>query len=78
MAPGRKRRAKQGLFALEVPVDAEFGYLRPLSDLVQCRRLKPQFRKKFARGVEYGLTKRLVSGPAAPASTIFHHVNSSP
>lgn len=36
-----------------MPVDAELGYLRPLSDHVQCRRLKTQFRKEFARRVDY-------------------------
>jgi hypothetical protein len=48
-------------------IDAELGYLRSLGDLVQCRRLKTQFHKEFARGVDYRLAKRLIGGPAAPA-----------
>ena len=77
MAAGRKGRAEQGLLILEVPVDAELGYLRPLGDLVQRRRLKTQFHKELARGVDDRLAKRLVGGPAAPALAVFGHGNSS-
>ena len=66
MAVGRDGCAEQRLLVLEVPIDAELGYLRPLGGLVYCRRLKPQFHKEFARGVDDRLAKRLVGGPAAP------------
>src|SRR3954466_1366061 len=77
MAAGRHGRAEQRLLVLEVPIDAELGYLRPLRDLVQCRRLKTQFQKKFARGVDDRLAERLVGGPAAPSPAFFGHDNSS-
>ncbi|MCY1452447.1 hypothetical protein D9M71_693670 [compost metagenome] len=73
LAAGRDGCAEQRLLVLEAPIDAELGYLRPLGDLVQRRRLKTQFHKKFARGVEYRLGKRLVGGPAAPALYGFGH-----
>ena len=78
MAASRDGRAEQRLLVLEVPIDAELGYLRSLGDLVQCRRLKTQFCKEFARGDDYGLAKRLVGGPAAPALTVFVHDNYGP
>lgn len=77
MAAGRHGRAEQRLLVLEVPIDAELGYLRPLGDLVQCRRLKTQLHKELARGVDDRLAKRLVDGPAAPALVVFAHDNSS-
>ncbi|CUX04948.1 hypothetical protein AGR1C_pAt20039 [Agrobacterium fabacearum TT111] len=54
-------------------VDAELGYLRPLRDLIQRRRMKSKFLKQFARGIDDRLTKRLVSGPAASVLDIFTH-----
>ena len=75
MAAGRDGRTEQRLLILEVPIDAELGYLRPLGDLVQCRRLKTQFGKEFARGVDDRLGKRLVGGPAAPGLAVFGHDN---
>ncbi|CAI8823083.1 hypothetical protein EMIT093MI4_230002 [Pseudomonas sp. IT-93MI4] len=73
LAAGRDGCAEQRLLVLEAPIDAELGYLRPLGDLVQRRRLKTQFHKKLARGVEYRLGKRLVGGSAAPALNGFSH-----
>lgn len=78
MAAGRNGRAEQRLLVLEVPIDAELGYLRPLGDLVQCRRLKTKVQKEFARGVDDLLAKRLVGGPATPALAVFGHDNYSP
>lgn len=77
MAAGRDGRAEQRLLVLEVPIDAQLGYFRPLGDLVQGRRLKTQFHEEFARGVDDRLAKRLVGGPAAPAQSVFGHDNSS-
>src|SRR5436309_12387232 len=77
MAAGRHGRTEQRLLVLEVPIDAELGYLRPLGDLVQGRRLETQLHKEFARGVDYRLAERLVGGPAAPALAVFRHDNSS-
>jgi hypothetical protein len=77
LAAGRHGRAEQRLLVLEVPVDAELGYLRPLGDLVQCRRLKTQLHKEFARGIDDRLAKRLVGGPAAPSLANFGHDISS-
>ncbi len=77
MAAGRDGRAKQRFLALEVPIDAELGYLGPLGDLVQGRRLKTQFHKEFARGVDDRLAKRFVYGSATPGLAIFGHENSS-
>jgi hypothetical protein len=78
MAAGSDGRAEQRFLVLEVPIDAEVGYLRSLGDLVQCRRLKTQFHKEFARGIDYRLAKRLVGGPATPDLTNFAHNNSCP
>src|SRR5439155_679188 len=65
MAVGRDGRAEQRLLVLEVPIDAELGYPRSLGDLVQCRRLKTQFHKEFARGVDYARCplRGLIAGP---------------
>ncbi len=78
MAARRDRRAKQRLLVLEVSIDAELRNLRSFGDLVQGRRLKTQFHKEFARGVDYRLAKRLVNRPAAPDLINFAHNNSSP
>ncbi len=78
MAVGRDGGGEQCLLVLEVPIDAELGYLRSLGDLVQGRRLKTQFHKEFARGADDRLAKRLVWGAAAPALAMFGHDNSSP
>ncbi|MCY1381733.1 hypothetical protein D9M69_696760 [compost metagenome] len=73
LAAGCDGRTEQRLLVLEVPIDTELGYLRPLGNLVQCRRLKTQFRKEFPCGVDDRLAKRLVDGSAPPALTNFGH-----
>src|ERR1051326_8820788 len=67
MAAGRDGRAEQRLLVLEVPIDAELGYLRPLGDLVQCRRLKTQLHKEFARDVDYAFSAITAVGGLADA-----------
>lgn len=77
-AASRDGGAEQRLFIFEVPIDAELRYLRPLGDLIEGRRLKPQLGKEFAGRVDDGLAERLVGGSTTPRFAGSGHENYSP